>query len=440
MTKNKYVLVGTGARANMFIKALVSRYTATNTLVAFCDVSQTRMDWHNRTLQKLYDAAPVPTYLAADFDRMLTETEAETVIVNTPDALHHEYIIRALDAGCDVITEKPLTTDADKLHAISDAITRSGRRVRVTFNYRFAPAYSQLRQVIADGVIGRPLNVDFSWLLDVYHGADYFRRWHREKAMSGGLLVQKATHHFDLVNWWIDAFPAEVFAMGELKFYGKANAEARGESYPYSRYTGEPAAQDDPFALHLDQDEGMTGLYLNAEDETGYIRDRNVFGEPIDIEDTMCVVARYDNGVLMSYNLIAYAPWEGLRVAITGTKGRIELDIVERVEQADGEQEGINLAASKGAFDANELRVYPQFALPYTVEIPRGEGGHGGADPVMLEQIFAPNPPPDPLGRSASHIDGAASIMLGIAANQSIATGQSVRIDDLFPLPRKKRE
>ena len=51
-----------------------------------------------------------------------------------------------------------------------------------------------------DGLVGRPLLVDFSWVLDTSHGADYFRRWHREKQNSGGLLVHKSTHHFDLVN------------------------------------------------------------------------------------------------------------------------------------------------------------------------------------------------------------------------------------------------
>ena len=85
------------------------------------------------------------------------------------------------------------------------------------------------------------------------------RRWHREKH-TGGLLVHKATHHFDLVNWWIDSYPSEVFALGDLQFYGRANAEARGERYPYARYTGQPAAQDDPFALILDQDDQLRAL------------------------------------------------------------------------------------------------------------------------------------------------------------------------------------
>src|SRR5690606_17599671 len=171
----------------------------------------------------------------------------------------------------------------------------TGKSLRVTFNYRYAPAYTKVRELVMLGAVGRPLSVDFSWLLDTSHGADYFRRWHREKQNSGGLLVHKATHHFDLVNWWIDSYPDEVFAFGDLLFYGKQNADARGETYSYKRYTGIPAARQDPFALFLDQDASLRGLYLEAETDNGYIRDRNVFGEPITIEDTMAVTARYRN-------------------------------------------------------------------------------------------------------------------------------------------------
>jgi predicted dehydrogenase len=301
----------------------------------------------------------------------------------------------------------------------------------VTFNYRYAPAYTQFRQLVLDGKVGRPLAVDFSWVLDTSHGADYFRRWHREKEKSGGLLVHKATHHFDLVNWWVDAYPSEVFAMGGLNFYGRQNAEDRGERYSYGRYTGVPEAQDDPFALVLTSKEALKALYLDAESETGYIRDRNVFGEPINIEDTMAVTVRYNSGVILSYSLIAYAPWEGLRVAITGTKGRIEMDIEETVSHllGDGQE-----SASKGPFKQARMRVFPMFGSHYEVDVPVGKGGHGGADPVMLEQIFSPHPPPDPYHRQASHIDGAASVLVGIAANQAMQTGQMVCINDLFSL------
>lgn len=434
MSKKRYAIVGTGSRAGMYVEAITSTYADSAELVALCDLSQTRMNWYNQKLGPL----ACPTYHPDEFDRMVQETKPDVVIVTTIDATHHTYIVRAMELGCDVITEKPMTMDADKAKAIFDAIDRTGCSLRVTFNYRYSPAYTKLREVIMQGTIGRPLAVDFSWILDTSHGADYFRRWHREKQNSGGLLVHKATHHFDLVNWWIDSYPQSVFAMGDLLFYGQENAEARGEHYPYTRYTNEPAAKDDPFALFLNEKEAFRGLYLEAEADSGYIRDRNVFGSPITIEDTMAVTARYRNNVLLSYCLIAYSPWEGLRVAITGTKGRVELEVVENVNHLSTDSDLAALKASKGSFKEAKLTVYPMFGAAYPVEVPLTEGGHGGADPVMLEQIFSPTRPPDPFNRAATHIDGAASIMLGISANESIRTGKLIQVNDLFVIPEKQ--
>ena len=427
--RKRYALVGAGSRAGMFIEAIAGAYAETAELVGLCDVSRIRMDWHNQQLQAKFGMKPLPSCHADDFDAMIRQTKPDAVIVTTVDTWHHHYIIRAMELGCDVISEKPLTTTIDRLKAIDDAIHRTGKSLRVTFNYRYAPAYTQFRKLMMAGALGRPLALDFSWMLDTRHGADYFRRWHREKQHSGGLLVHKACHHFDLVNWWIDSHPKQVFAMGDLLFYGQANAAARGETYPYSRYTGADQAKNDPFALFLDKRPDFKALYLDAEEETGYIRDRNVFGEPITIEDTMNVTARYANGLLLSYSLIAYAPWEGLRVALTGSKGRIEMDVVENVTH-------LQAAASKGAFKQTVIRVFPMFGEPYEVAVPMAAGGHGGADPIMLEQLFAANPPADPYRRAASHIDGAASILLGMAANLSIESGKQIDVDDLFRLPR----
>jgi hypothetical protein len=78
------------------------------------------------------------------------------------------------------------------------------------------------------------------------------------------------------------------------------------------------------------------------------------------------------------------------------------------------------------------------FSAAYDVDVPAGEGGHGGADPVMLEQLFSPAPPPDPYHRMASHIDGAASLLVGFAANESIRTERLVHTDDLFRLPERR--
>lgn len=436
--KTRYAIVGTGGRAGMFIMAILGEYAAYSELVGLCDLSQTRMDWYNRQIQERTGHDPIPTYLAQDFDRMIQETKPDVVIVTTMDATHHIYICRAMELGCDAITEKPMTIDDEKARQIFETIERTGRSLRVTFNYRYAPIATKVRELVMQGVVGRPLHVDFSWVLDTRHGADYFRRWHREKDKSGGLLVHKATHHFDLVNWWIASHPKRVFALGDLLFYGRENAERRGEHYDYERYTGVPEAEKDPFALRLDENEVLKGLYLDAEADSGYLRDRNVFGENISAEDTMCVTARYGNGALLSYSLIAYSPWEGYRCAITGDRGRIEVELVEAVGRTfvAGQEETLAEAEQPlEDFGGKHIWVFPMHGKPYQVEIPEGVGGHGGGDRVMLEQIFHPNPPADPFNRAASHIDGAASILLGIAANKSIDTGLPVEVDDLLPLP-----
>jgi predicted dehydrogenase len=424
MPKKRYALVGAGSRASMYLDALATTYRDEGELVALCDVSQTRMDWHLSRLQRRAGLHSIPTYLASQFELMLAQTHPDLIIVTTTDATHHLYIIQAMERGYDVITEKPITVDREKLNAITQAVERTGRTLRVCFNARYEPPHTRIRELVMQGVVGKPLAVEFVELLDISHGADYFRRWHREKQQSGGLLVHKATHHFDLVNWWVESFPQDVFAMGTLQFYGKKNAEARGEHFPYDRYTGVADAAHDPFALRLDRDEALRGLYLAAEAETGYVRDRNVFGEPITIEDTMSVLVRYRNGVLLSYSLLAYAPREGLHVAITGTKGRLELDIAEPLPGGD-----------KGASRSIQLRVSPMFGTPYDVKVVQGKGDHGGADARLLEDVFSPDPPADSRQRAASHRDGAASLLVGIAANESIRTGAKVSIDDLFVLP-----
>src|SRR5690606_9553957 len=108
-----------------------------------------------------------------------------------PDFTHAEIIATALEAGADVVVEKPLTVSEAGVRRIAAAAEATGRQVTVTFNYRYSPRNSALKEVIASGAIGEVTSVHFEWVLDTAHGADYFRRWHRDKANSGGLLVHK---------------------------------------------------------------------------------------------------------------------------------------------------------------------------------------------------------------------------------------------------------
>lgn len=426
--KTRYAAVGTGGRIVMFTRPIAGKYHEDAELVGLCDPSEVRRTYHQKKLSEEFGIPPIPTY--ADFDQMMREQKPDVVIVCTPDYLHHEYIVRALEAGADVISEKPMTIDAEKCQAIFDAVKRTGRSVRTTFNVRWSPGATKVRELLEAGTIGRIMHVDYEHLLNTSHGADYFRRWHSYKAKSGGLLLHKSTHHFDLINWWINSIPSRVFAMGDLVFYGKKNAVARGDEKltRYKRYTGVAEAEDDPFRLALDENDTMREMYLNAEKDSGYIRDENVFREGIDIEDTMSVMVKYRSGTMLSYSLNAFCPREGFRAAITGDRGRIEYSEGHASHIITGEK----AAAEEGP--TRRLIVQKLFEEPYEIAIANVEGGHGGGDPLLQEQMFSHAAPNDPYGRSAGHEQGAASLLIGAAANKSMATGLPVNIDDLVPL------
>lgn len=421
----------------MFTEAVSQSFKEHAQLVGLCDNNRGRLDLRNRWIVERLKGDPVPVYSDSQFDRMIGEQKPDTVIVTTKDCFHDKYIVRAMQLGCDAITEKPMTTDEKKCARILDAIRETGRKLRVTFNYRYSPPRTQVKKLLMDGVVGKVLSVDFQWLLNTSHGADYFRRWHREKKNSGGLLVHKATHHFDLVNWWLSAAPVEVFAMGRRGFYGAQSGMAGryGLKGHAQRCADCKVSAKCKFFLDMKKFGDMKELYLDCEKYDGYFRDRCVFGSAMDIEDAMCLAVRYDSGALMSYSLNAFCPWEGYRVSFNGVKGRLEHTCVESVYvSGDGAIPGETVA------EGSRILLFPHFAPVQNIPVETGKGGHGGGDWPLLENLFLPHPPKDPCERAAGFEDGAMSILVGVAANRSLRTDKPVRIASLVKnLPVVKR-
>jgi predicted dehydrogenase len=425
--RRRYAIVGVGSRHEIYQDAIEKTHSRDAVLVGVCDSNSARVEVARRRSAQNGAVVP-PGYAASDFDRMLAETKPDVVIVTTTDAAHHEYLVRAMEAGCDVITEKPMTIDADKCRQIIDARRRTGRNCRVTFNYRYSPPRSQVKELLMSGEIGDVRSVDFHWLLNTHHGADYFRRWHSQKRFSGGLFVHKATHHFDLVNWWLGATPVSVMAMGKREFYTPETARRMGLSGPHERCRTCPEKDRCGFYFDLAAVPHLKSLYLDSEAVDGYYRDRCVWRPDIDIEDTMNALVDYDTGATLSYSLNAFNAWEGYTVAFNGTKGRLEHTIVEStyVNGVETVQGGI---AANGV----KTRVIPLRGAGYDVTPWTAEGDHGGGDRLMLEDIFAPNPDADRYRRVADERAGAWSILVGIAANRSLETGGRVKINELVP-------
>lgn len=410
--RKKIALVGTGSRGTkMWGKSVIEAYSDVVDYVGLCDINPGRLE-----AAKQYMGATCKTY--TDFETMMRETKPDVLIVTVVDALHDQFIIRGLELGCDVITEKPMTTDELKCQAILDVQKRTGKKIIVTFNYRFSPHRAKIWEILNSGEIGDITSVDFHWYLDTSHGADYFRRWHRRREFGGSLWVHKATHHFDLLGWWLNSEPEEVFAYGSLEFYGK-NGKQRGVN---CRSCNHQSTCD--FYWDVNKNSYYKMLYTDNEKYDGYLRDGCVFKEDIDIFDKMCASIKYANGVQVAYSLTTYSPYEGYRIAFNGTKGRLDAWIQESNPVYDG------------GFD--EIMITRNFGKRNFVHIPQGEG-HGGGDKLMHDFIFK-EAKADPFKQSAGVRDGAFSILTGIAARKSCDSGKPVKIASLTDLVPKAKK
>lgn len=422
--RRRYAIVGTGSRHAMYRDAIIGQYRDYAELVALCDLNPGRLELSCKAAAQA--GVDVPGYRHTEFVQMIRQRRPHIVIVTTVDATHDRYIVSALENGCDVITEKPLTTTAEKCQRILDVKRKTGRNIRVTFNYRYSPPRTQVKDLLSSGRIGQVLSVDFHWLLNTHHGADYFRRWHSSKQNSGGLMVHKASHHFDLVNWWLSAAPVQVFATGKRQFYTPKMARRMG-------IEGQPRRCKDcqhkdrcGFYLDLAANPSLKALYLDHEHHDGYFRDQCVFRPEIDIEDTMNVIVHYDTSATLSYSLNAFNAWEGYTIAFNGTEGRLEHSIVEQIYISGTEAVQGGIAAGGVSTRFIPLRGPAEVVEPWT-----GTGSHGGGDKVMLDDIFLPNPPFDKYLRASDERGGAYAALVGIAANTCFKTGQPVRVEQL---------
>jgi predicted dehydrogenase len=403
----RYAIVGTGVRAlGMWGRPIASGYKDAVQFVGLADNNPLRLAYARQAM-----GVDCPTF--TDVDEMLDKARPDLLMVTTVDATHTEFIVKGLARGMSVATEKPMVIDEAQCQQVLDAERRAGKNLVVTFNYRYSPKHQKIKELLMAGEIGTITSVDFSWYLDTSHGADYFRRWHRLRNRSGSLWVHKATHHFDLINWWLDADPVEVHAFGSLRNYGKNG--------PFRSTHCRPCEHKAKCQYYFDltRNADLVGLYARAESADGYLRDGCVFKDDVDIFDTMNAAVKYSNGATMSYSLNAFMPQEGYRLAFNGTRGRLE---VRDHERQPWKPERLT-----------EIYLTKNFGERTLIDVPSVTEGHGGADKILRDLVFRNTAVPAHLRLPGSRA-GAMSCLTGIAARKSCDSGQPVKIGDLVKL------
>lgn len=404
----KYVLVGAGNRGvYAYAIPMVKNYGDYVSLSGVYDVNPKRA-----ALVSEITGVHIPVY--DDFEKMLDEVKPDSVIVVCRDCDHDYYIIKAMEKGCDVISEKPLTTTFEKALAIKEAKDKYKKDLIVTFNLRFQPFFRQIKELIKSGEIGDILSIHYEWLLNTTHGADYFRRWHRNRENSGSLLVHKSTHHFDLANWFLEEEPVAVNAFGTRRFYGPVR-EKRGE-----RCLTCPYKETCEFYFDIDATEKDKKIYHGCEDVDGYFRDKCVFSEEIDIEDSVSVNVEYSGGAVMSYSLTAHSPFEGFNICFNGTGGRME--IKKLYKKIDGYDE----------MAEESITVFTRDGKVKKIPVVEAKSeGHGGADDNLRDMLYK-GITEDPLHQMADLRAGMMSIAIGMASNISMKEKRRVEINEFL--------
>ena len=154
--KIKVALVGTGGRgSSTWGKDLVQNYNEYTEMVGLCDINYKRLEYAKKKI-----GTDARTYEAKDFDSMIKETKPDAVIVTTVDSKHEKYIVRAMELGCNVISEKPVATEADQCQRIIDTEARTGKKVNVTFNVRYMMESDAIKKIILSGDLGKIISID----------------------------------------------------------------------------------------------------------------------------------------------------------------------------------------------------------------------------------------------------------------------------------------
>lgn len=424
MARKKYVICGLSARANgMFIRPMLDTFQLHCEIVGLLDADPARF---KNCMEKFPALAEVPVYLPEQFERMIQETKPDAVIVAGADHTHATYIVKALEHDLDVITEKPMATTSEDCRKILNAQKKSKGKGYVTFNYRYSPIHTRIKELILEGKLGRITSIDLNWYIDTYHGASYFKRWNRNRQLSGGLSIHKSTHHFDLINWWIHQKPVEAFAYGALHYYG-----AEGELNPLKedgRFCSTcQVRQDCQYYMRwssrskviIPEDDHLTHFDAKSHPYTNYRPDACIFDSEIDIEDTYTATVKYNKGALLSYSINFSTPYEGYRLAINGTEGRIETK---------------QMHAKRISYHVPEQTIdyFPLFGAKETIHVVHRSGGHGGSDPLLLEDLFL-GPDPNRPYEILSGVDaGADSVLTGEAIWKSVHLKRPISIAELL--------
>jgi len=280
-------------------------------------------------------------FVTTDYRELLTRPDIDAVIITSPDYLHEEHAIAALEAGKPVYLEKPIAITIEGADRILETAYRTGTKLYLGHNMRHFPVVNKMKELVDSGIIGE---VKAAWCRHFinYGGDAYFKDWHSEQQYTTGLLLQKGAHDIDVIHYVTGATTTAVTGMGMLAVYDKCARRPVSERGC--------AGWNDSNWPPLEQ-AGMSPV--------------------IDVEDMNMIMMQLDHGIQACYMQCHFAPDAERNYTFIGTKGRIE-----------------NIG------DAGDCQVHvwtrrgPRATPDIVYHLKPIEGSHGGADPGIVQTFL----------------------------------------------------
>jgi predicted dehydrogenase len=317
-------------------------------------------------------------FFTHDYRELIDRDDIDAIAVTSPDFMHEEHAVAALEADKHVFCEKPLAITIEGCDRILNAWHESGRQLMVGFNMRYMRMFNVMKSIAEDGVIG---DIKAVWVRHfVGHGGNfYYHDWHATRENATSLLLQKGSHDIDMIHWITGQYTRRVVAMGSLEFFGGDRP-------------------DDLVCTECEDLEDCPDPYVV---ET---RQECAFREEVDVEDHNMLLMDLDGGIRAAYLQCHFTPDYARNYTFIGTKGRMECEAIRG---------DVKVLLRKG----ND----PHQMADRTYHVKPAEGGHGGADPVIADdfvQMLLTGKEP-----IATPLAGRMSVAAGVKGAESLRNG-----------------
>ena len=384
-------VIGAGARGLWVLGHEFIRRRGDVRVLGFCDprpALRENVDWIMSDMAEKGTPLDYGILTTADHRELLALPDLDFVLLATPNHLHADYAEAVCAGGLGLLIEKPMATTVADLNRIVAAEERSGVKVFVGFCMRYNNLFARAHDIVRSGLIGRPRLMGFQDYFSL--GRGYFRSRNRFARFSGGLLVEKACHSFDLMSWLVGSRPVRTSCFGRLSVF--TTKEGAGKTCSECAL-----APDCPDFARSRGGEGPLCVYTSEKD----------------VDDTDALLLDYESGALASYVECFYSPTVDRRFSLVGDRG----------ELLGSEERGVLEWRRLGekSWTREEVTYNP--------------GGHKGADTNMVSAAIAYfRGEVGPEARVNSEA-GRLSVLTALAAQRSAKEGRTVALSDVLRGP-----